>query len=128
MDDLSYHLQVDGPSVRLAAPAERAIFSIVQEAVGNARKHAQAQNLWITVAPQQGDLWVGVRDDGQGFDLEELSTEYDRRGSLGMLNMHERAEAIGGKLSIQSRPGGGTTISLTVPLSPLPEAQSSIQP
>ena len=128
MDDLSYHLQVDGPSVRLAAPAERAIFSIVQEAVGNARKHAQAQNLWITVAPQQGDLWVGVRDDGQGFDLEELSTEYDRRGSLGMLNMHERAEAIGGKLSIQSRPGGGTAISLTVPLSPLPEAQSSIQP
>ena len=128
MDDLSYHLQVDGPSVRLAAPAERAIFSIVQEAVGNARKHAQAQNLWITVAEEQGDLWVGVRDDGQGFDLEELSTKYDQRGSLGMLNMHERAEAIGGKLSIQSQLGAGTTISLSVRLTPLRTAESLIQP
>ena len=98
MDDLSYTLQIDRFAGRLTSPAERAVFSIVQEAVGNVRKHALAENVWISVDEQVGELCVMVHDDGVGFDVEQLNAEYDQRGSLGMLNMHERAESIGGTL------------------------------
>jgi signal transduction histidine kinase len=117
--DLGYHVQVSGFSGRLAAQAERVIFSIVQEAVGNVRKHAKARNVWIAVSEQDGCLQVEVRDDGRGFDVDKLNAEYDQRGSLGTLNMREYAQAIGGKLSVSSRPGGGTTVTLTAPLPPL---------
>jgi signal transduction histidine kinase len=119
---INYHLQVDGFSGRLAAPAERAIFSIIQEAVRNVKRHAEAENVWISVGEQQGKLQVGVRDDGLGFDVETLNAEYGQRGSLGMLNMQERAEAIGCGLSVQSQPGSGTTVALAAPLSTLREA------
>jgi signal transduction histidine kinase len=118
---LTHHLEVLDFSGRLVGKAERSIFSIVQEAAGNVRKHAQAQNVWITVAEQNDDLQVKVRDDGRGFDVDEIYAEYDQRGSLGMLNMQERAEAIGGKLSVCSRPNSGTSILLTVPLQRLRE-------
>jgi signal transduction histidine kinase len=125
---LAYHLQVDVFSGRLVASAEGAVFSIVQEAVGNVRKHAQAQNVWIGVSEQDGSLVVEVRDDGQGFDANGLEADYDRRGSLGMITMRERAQVLGGKLAILSQPGGGTTISLTAPLQPLRQPTSAAFP
>ncbi len=120
--DLHYHLQVDGFTGRLAPPAERAIFSIVQEAVRNVKRHAEAANVWISVGEQDDELQVGVRDDGLGFDVDTLNAEYGQRGSLGMLNMQERAQAIGGGLSVQSQPGAGTTVALSAPLRALREA------
>jgi signal transduction histidine kinase len=116
---LAYHLEIRDFSGRLVPAAERAVFTIVQEAVGNVRKHARAQNAWITLAHDDGELLVEVRDDGQGFDVEKMRRDYDERGSLGMLNIDERSQALGGKLSIRSQLGQGTTISLTVPLQPL---------
>ena len=116
---LACHLHVDDFAGRLTPQAERAIFSIVQEAVWNVRKHAQAHNVWIGVTVQEGRLVVGIRDDGVGFDVRQLKVGYDRQGSLGILNMQERAQAIGGTLSVRSRPGGGTVVSLSVPLAPL---------
>jgi len=56
-----------------------------------------------------------VRDDGQGFDLENVDAAYAQRGSLGLLNMKERAEICHGKLTIDSNPGKGTTVTLTIP-------------
>ncbi len=117
--DLTYHLHVSSFPGRLTVAAERALFSIVQEAVGNVKKHAQARNVWIAVAEQSGTLLVGIRDDGRGFDVKKLDTEYDQRGSLGLLNMRERARALGGRLSVHSRPGEGTVIVAAVPLNPL---------
>jgi signal transduction histidine kinase len=127
MGDANYHLQVDGWSDRLAASAERAIFSIVQEAVGNARKHAQAKHVWISVVEQDDDLRVSVRDDGQGFSVHRLVDEYDQRGSLGMLTMRERAESIGGIFSVQSLPGAGTTVLVQARLSSLRDATAETQ-
>jgi signal transduction histidine kinase len=75
--------------------------------------------VWIAVAEQDGCLRVEVRDDGRGFDVDKLNAEYGQRGSLGTLNMREYAQAIGGKLSVSSRPGGGTTVTLIAPLPPL---------
>jgi signal transduction histidine kinase len=114
--DLEYMLHAKGFSGRLVPRAERALFSIVQEAVGNVKKHAQARHVWIAVTQQNGHLLVGVRDDGRGFNVEQMTADYDQRGSLGMLNMQERAASIGGDLRVQSRPGKGTTITLDVPL------------
>jgi len=119
MAEQAYHLQVSGFSGRLTSQAERSIFGIVQEAVGNAKKHAKAQNVWIGVTVQDGHLMVGVRDDGVGFDVDQLNAEYAQRGSLGMLNMRERAQAIGGALSIRPQRDGGTVVALSVPLAPL---------
>jgi signal transduction histidine kinase len=98
------------------------IFSIVQEAVNNAKRHAASSNVWITMATTYDTLSVQVRDDGRGFDVMAVADTYERRGSFGLLNMRERARLVDGFLHIQSStspPERGTTITLSVPLPPL---------
>lgn len=98
------------------------IFSIVQEAVNNIKRHANARNVWILLELKNNRFLVSVRDDGEGFDVEKTEAGYDRRGSFGLLNMRERAELIEAELHIQSRPEApnrGTTIQLILPLPPL---------
>ena len=63
-------------------------------------------------------LHCTVHDDGEGFDVAEMQKDYASRGSLGMINMHERAEMIRGTFTIQSKIGQGTTVRLVAPLSP----------
>jgi len=95
--------------------AQGVIFYIIEEAICNARKHAQAENIWVRLGIQDNLFVAEVQDDGTGFDVAEVQLRYDERSSLGMINMHERAELVGGKLSIASAPGSGTRITLTVP-------------
>jgi signal transduction histidine kinase len=95
------------------------IFSIVQEAVNNIEKHAEADNVWIRLREEGTDLVVSVEDDGRGFDLDAVVASYDQGTSFGLLNMRERAELIDGVLSLQSGPGGGregTLVQLRVDL------------
>ncbi len=123
------HLQVEGEVPRLSKQAESAIFAVVQEAIGNAKKHAQADNMWINVRRQDDTLHIAVRDDGVGFDVSAVQGNYESRGSLGMINMRERAEMIGGTLSIHSKIGKGTTVFLVLPISPnLPEQPQTAPP
>jgi signal transduction histidine kinase len=91
------------------------VFYILEEAIGNARKHAQPQNIWVRLNAQDNMFVAEVEDDGCGFDVNAVQIGYDERGSLGMINMHERAELVNGKLAIVSAPGKGTRITLTVP-------------
>ena len=96
--------------------SQAVIFAIIEEALSNARKHAQASDIEVRLW-QESDLFIAsVADDGVGFDLQDIQQDYDSRGSLGMLNMQERAERIDGSLRIDSTPGSGTTITLIVPL------------
>ncbi|HEY67141.1 MAG TPA: GAF domain-containing sensor histidine kinase [Thermoflexia bacterium] len=92
------------------------IFYILEEAIRNARKHARAENIWVRLYLQNGTFVAEVEDDGCGFDVDAVQVRYDERGSLGVINMYERAELIGGKLTIASGPGEGTRVTLTVPL------------
>jgi signal transduction histidine kinase len=115
-NDFAISLEVENFSERLDDKAEVAIFSIVQEAVSNAKKHAHASHLELKMARQDGHLVVTVRDDGQGFDVARVDGSYDRCGSLGLLNMRERAEMLNGELSIESALGQGTLVKLIVPL------------
>jgi signal transduction histidine kinase len=97
------------------------IFSIVQEAINNVKRHAVARNVWISLATTPDTLTVQVRDNGRGFDVAAVEESYEQRGSFGMLNMRERTRLIDGHLSIESStepPDQGTTITLRVPLPP----------
>jgi signal transduction histidine kinase len=96
--------------------AQGVIFYIIEEAIGNARKHAKAENIWVRLHIQGNTFAAEVEDDGAGFDVEAVQVRYDERGSLGMINMHERAELVSGTLTIASALGQGTRITLTVPL------------
>lgn len=92
------------------------LFSITEEAVNNARKHANAEQIFVRLS-RQGDLFkMVIEDNGDGFNLGAVDAGYDQRGSLGMVNMRERAELLNGQFKIQSAPGRGTRISLVVPL------------
>lgn len=93
------------------------IFYIVEEAVNNARKHAAAPNIWVRLKQMDPGLaLLEIKDDGMGFDLQAMNLAYDKRGSLGMINLRERTELVNGLLNIQSQPGKGTLIQVYVPL------------
>jgi len=96
--------------------AQGVIFYIVEEAIGNARKHSKAANIWVRLYIRDSAFVAETQDDGCGFDVDAVQVRYDVRGSLGIVNMHERAELVGGTLTIASAPGAGTQITLTVPL------------
>ncbi len=98
---------------RLPQEVETVAFRIVQEAVTNALRHAQAIRLEIHVDIKGGSLLVMVRDDGVGFDPEDGNRE---RRTLGLHGMRERAQLVGGSLQILSVPGVGTTVLARLPL------------
>jgi signal transduction histidine kinase len=115
-EGLNVVLTVGGEFGRLSHNAEMAIFSIVQEAINNAKKHAKASRIDIEVTPGDGSLTIAIRDNGAGFDVSGVTSHYDQRSSLGLLNMRERAEIVDGTLAITSLPGQGTAITLHLPL------------
>lgn len=95
------------------------IFTIAEEAVNNARKHAKADHIWVKVQRLQADLaFLEIEDDGKGFLVDDVMGNYDDRGSLGMLNMRERAELVQGVFHIKSIPGEGTQVQVVLPLTP----------
>jgi signal transduction histidine kinase len=99
--------------------SQTVIFTIAEEAVNNARKHAQADHIWVKVQRLQDDLaLLEIEDDGKGFLVNDVMDSYDNRGSLGMLNMRERAELVQGVFHIKSVPGEGTQIQVVLPLTP----------
>ncbi|MDX9991355.1 MAG: histidine kinase [Anaerolineales bacterium] len=96
------------------------IFYLAEEAVNNARKHAQSPNIYVrlrTVKNESEIAWLQIADEGQGFDVEAITKSYDKRGSLGMVNLRERTELVNGLLHIDSAPGKGTRVNVYIPLS-----------
>jgi len=110
------HLIVAGQERRLASEAEVMIFRIVQEAIRNIRKHSQASKAEVTVKFEQKGTTITVKDNGVGFQLLESVGDLTRAGKLGLAGMQERAQLLGGSLSIQSEPGRGTTIVVKAPV------------
>ena len=94
------------------------IFYIIEEATNNARKHANAAHVWVRLRPfETGIALLEIEDDGLGFDVAAVNKSYDTRGSLGMVNLRERAELVNGLLNIDSAPGKGTRIQVYIPMS-----------
>ena len=114
---------IDGPvpDGTTAAPelpdgGELHLLRVAQEALTNIRKHARAQRVSVTIVSEGTDWNVRIADDGCGFDpAGALIPEQSGRRHFGLMMMRERIEAMGGKLSITSRPGEGTVIAASVP-------------
>src|SRR6266403_805498 len=96
-------------SGRLAGTIETTLYRVVQEALTNAVKHAEARNIWIRARKEHLVLCCSIRDDGAGFDPHQAQTASHRKG-LGLIAMQERVSAIGATLQIESRPGRGTAL------------------
>lgn len=106
----------------LDGQAQGVIFYIVEEAVGNARKHAEAELISVDISHRRDVVVVEISDNGVGFDTGAVDANYDQRGSLGMVNMRERTELLEGTLRIESAEGRGTTITVLVPVKGRAEA------
>jgi signal transduction histidine kinase len=105
--NLTVHLVLDETPVRLPIDSETELLRIAQEAVTNARKHAQAQNLWVTCRIDPPSAFLAVSDDGSGLGTP-------REDSFGLEVMRERAQRIGARLAVGNRPGGGTAVEVTL--------------
>ncbi|MEW6047655.1 MAG: sensor histidine kinase, partial [Bacillota bacterium] len=120
---------VHGPERRFDAPLEVAVFRVVQEAVSNARRHAGASHIWVTVEVGEGFVHVTVKDDGRGFDPDAARQQARERGSIGLLSMEERVKLFGGRFAVHSAPGLGTRVSARFPVVKLPaEGKESAKP
>jgi len=109
-------ITVEGsPGKRLPAATETALYRIVQEALTNVTKHAQATRVYIKFMRNRRFLRGVIRDDGVGFDMPAVLTRRGERG-LGLTGIRERLHAVGGTLDITATPRGGTQLILTVPV------------
>lgn len=97
----------------------RMVFAIIQEAINNARKHAKAPTIEVTLVPgtepQDPLLTATIRDNGTGFDVAAITADYEERLSFGLNTMRERAELIDATLHVASSRDGGTVIQLVLP-------------
>lgn len=112
------------PGELLPVGIQETIFRIVQEGFANIARHARAAHVWLSLRRQQDALLVEIGDDGQGFDLAQTHERPDTYGGMGLSNIRERVEALGGTVAVWSLPGKGTTLHLCIPLAkPQVEAQ-----
>ena len=98
---------------------ESSLYRILQETLSNARQHAHCTQLWVDLVVKDNQtVTLEVRDDGQGFDINRTGQNLrsgTRRG-LGLVSMRERAESVGGQLTVESLEGQGTRIFAELPL------------
>jgi signal transduction histidine kinase len=114
---LPIKLEVKGLSQRRPAPVvETELFRIVQEALSNILKHAQATSARVKLSFGRSKLMLGVEDDGIGFDVDSILSAHGTTRNLGLLGMRERAEICGGKLNIRSSLGCGTRLTTVIPI------------
>jgi len=100
---------------RLPGPVETAMYRVVQEALTNVIKHAQATRAVVHLVRQPDALVCTITDNGRGFDAGARSVNAHNQG-LGLIGMRERVASLGGTLSIDSQPGRGTTLNIAVPV------------
>ena len=98
----------------LTEAAQTAVLRIVQEALQNIRKHAAAGTASVVTRVDGADWVLEVRDDGRGFDVGSMAAR--GRRNFGLQFMRERAELIGARFEVGSRPNGGTVVQLAIPL------------
>lgn len=110
-------LSVVGREVRFSSTVEVAIYRMVQEAVNNARRHAQASRIEVVIHFEgPSSVVIIVEDDGVGFDLEAAKAEWVTQSNFGLMSMRERIELLGGEFEVTSVLGRGTRILAKIPV------------
>jgi signal transduction histidine kinase len=111
-------LEENGAAARLGPELESTVYRLVQETLTNTVKHANAERVELTLKAIGGEVRLSVSDDGSGFLL-------DRPGEgFGLIGMRERVELVGGRLEVESSPGGGTVVRARLPVRPLEQLVS----
>jgi len=100
---------------RLEPLVETTAYRIVQEALTNIARHADATHASIRISRETGALRCSIRDDGVGMPIDPVTPGASRRRGLGLLGIRERLDALGGKFKVLSRAGGGTELLVTIP-------------
>jgi signal transduction histidine kinase len=108
--EMQIHLELPETLPVLSDAQRMAIYRMAQEALTNAQRHAQAQNIRLTICQNEDEIQFTVRDDGSGIDLDHASQ------GIGLRGMHERAGQLQGKFEIVSSPGHGTQLTLHLPI------------
>lgn len=103
-------------AVRLSRELESVVYRVIQEALTNVRKHANASTISVVLERRRDLLNVIVEDDGRGFDLKALERGSDVQRRLGLLGMRERVSLVGGALTIETAPGMGATLFAALPI------------
>jgi two-component system sensor histidine kinase DegS len=115
-DEIKAELRILGDRRRLSPEAEVVLFRIAQEALNNARKHSGATEVLTTVEFTDSVVRITVSDNGRGFVVPDRPGDLVETGKLGLTGMLERAHLAGGTLTVQSKPGEGTTVVAEIPV------------
>jgi signal transduction histidine kinase len=114
--DLTVSVRVEGPVRRLAPDLELTAYRMAQEGLSNVVRHAQAQNVWLTINFATDELTIRLQDNGQGFEPPVNPAELAQAGHFGLMGLHERALLFGGQLKVHSSRSEGTTLEILLPL------------
>jgi signal transduction histidine kinase len=114
MHDLVLQLDLELGERRLDPEVETVAYRVGQEALSNVVKHAEAKRVRVELRATETALDLAVHDDGQGVDPERLGEP--GASGYGVVGMRERAELVGGHVTVSPREGGGTTVRLSLPL------------
>ena len=110
---LDIHVATTEIEPALPAPMAAALYRVAQEALRNVQRHSDARHVNMRLTQEGGSAVLEIVDDGTGFDVERAE---QRRPGMGLFSMRERIGLVNGRLAVRSRPGQGTTIVATVPL------------
>jgi signal transduction histidine kinase len=110
-----FEFETQQPIPTLPEPTRTGLLRILQEALLNARKHAQAQQMVVGLSIDGNALQLIVRDDGRGFSPSELGARPPDAGGAGLRAMRARAQALGGDFKVQTGPGRGTRVEANIP-------------
>jgi signal transduction histidine kinase len=123
--EVQTEIDLDPSHQRLDAELESTVYRVVQEALTNVSRHAQATRALVSVTEREGSVRVAVTDDGRGLSANGAPAGPrgdGLQGGFGLSGMRERAELVGGELELGPAPGGGTTVRLAVPLAGRPQS------
>ena len=109
-------LKTEGTGVEVRVEVKTALFRIAQEALTNVRKHSGASSVTISISWSESLVSLSIRDDGVGFNVERAYGETRAGEHFGLVAMRERARMRNGQFTVESEPGAGTTVTVTVPL------------
>lgn len=118
-------VKLTGDLTGLTDSQQITLLALIREGLNNVQKHSGASRVTITIAAHDRGIDALLTDDGRGFDPEETLVKAAREGHLGVVGIHERVRMLGGHARIESRPGGPTVISVTLPTFRLGRARAT---
>jgi len=113
---ISVTLEVGSLKERLPVNIETTLYRIIQEALTNVARHAQATHVHLELRRRGSSVVAHIRDDGCGFDMAQVLDQDTSTSGTGLLGMKERTVLLGGIFKIHSEPGAGTQISIEIPM------------